>query len=131
MLLRHPPIPCELRVRAASAGVLGGQSYSVMIINNLGSTAGSWSTAAVRAGRDPAEQAVVEKEFVRILFRVRRAPTLARRASLKCPAATGWIVTKPLFLNGAEYERGLGEGSSPPDIDIPDEGPGAIGEKVA
>lgn len=45
-------------------------------------------------------------------------------------AWTPRIETKPLFLNSAEYERGLGEESSPPDIDIPDEGPEQSGEKI-
>jgi hypothetical protein len=40
------------------------------------------------------------------------------------------IETKPLFLNSAEYQRGLGESSSPPDIDIADQGPLESGVKL-
>jgi hypothetical protein len=31
------------------------------------------------------------------------------------------IDSKPLFINSADYERSLGEGSNPPDTDIVDE----------
>jgi hypothetical protein len=30
--------------------------------------------------------------------------------------------SNPLFINGADYERGLGEAGKPPDIDVTDEG---------
>jgi hypothetical protein len=32
------------------------------------------------------------------------------------------IEGKPLFINSADFERGLDEASKPPDIDIADEG---------
>jgi hypothetical protein len=41
------------------------------------------------------------------------------------------IEGKPLFLNSADYERSLGEGSSPPDIDISNEGPEETRETVS
>jgi hypothetical protein len=41
------------------------------------------------------------------------------------------IESTPLFINGADYERSLGEERSPPDIEISDERPGDIGETVS
>jgi hypothetical protein len=41
------------------------------------------------------------------------------------------IKSLPLFTNSADYERSLGEGSSPPDVDILDDGPEDVEETVA
>jgi hypothetical protein len=41
------------------------------------------------------------------------------------------IDSKPLFINSADYERSLGEGSNPPDTDILDEEPEDSGETVS
>ena len=37
----------------------------------------------------------------------------------------------PLFINSADYERSLGEDSSPPDIETSDEEPEDMGEQVS
>jgi hypothetical protein len=37
----------------------------------------------------------------------------------------------PLFINGADYERSLGEDSSPQDNETSDEGPEDMGEQVS
>ena len=41
------------------------------------------------------------------------------------------IDSRPLFINSADYERSLGEGSTLPEVDISDEGPEDIGETVS
>jgi hypothetical protein len=38
---------------------------------------------------------------------------------------------KPLFINSADYERSLGEGSSPREVDISDDEPEDVGEIIS
>ena len=42
-----------------------------------------------------------------------------------------WIERKRLFINSADFERSLGEASSPPDIGPSDERPEETGETVS
>jgi hypothetical protein len=41
------------------------------------------------------------------------------------------IDSNPLFINSADYERSLGEGSTPPDTDLLDEESEDIGEAAS
>jgi hypothetical protein len=40
------------------------------------------------------------------------------------------IESKPLFINSADFERGLGEASNPPDADIADEAADDVDDHV-
>jgi hypothetical protein len=47
---------------------------------------------------------------------------MAERDKKDREAWTPRIERDPLFTNSADFERGLGEASNPPDIDVADEG---------